>query len=180
QYRQPEAHTRRVRELARSLFDGLEPLHGFGGAEARLLDEAALLHDIGMALGYHDHHKHGAYLVGAGSLPGTTHREQALLLLLVQYHRKGEPKLGPFKDVAEPDDARVLLQLTACLRLAEYLERSRAGRVRGVRASIAQAQVTLHLDASEVPHVEAWEARKQGSLFRKAFGRELVIEASGR
>ena len=176
-YPQPQAHTDRVRLLSRRLFDGLESLHGYGPAEARLLDDAAHLHDIGMAVNYYDHHKHGAYLIATTAMPGFSHREHALLALLTQYHRKGEPKLGAYKTILGADDAVRLLRLTACLRLAEYLERSRAGRVRDVRVEVDRKRVCVTLFANEEPRVELREAGKQGGLFKRAFGRDLVLEA---
>jgi exopolyphosphatase/guanosine-5'-triphosphate,3'-diphosphate pyrophosphatase len=174
-YPQEIAHTARVRNFCRQLFRALAPLHGYGPPEERLLDEAALLHDIGMSVGYYDHHKHGEYLVMGSALPGLTHREQALLGLLVRYHRKGEPKLGSYKPLMLPDDGKRLERLAALLRLAEYLERSRAGRVAGVAVTLEAKRVRLGLEAAEEPWVELAEVRKQQGLFRKAFGRELEV-----
>ena len=176
-YPQPLDHTQKVRLLARRLFDGLESLHGYGPSEARLLDDAAWLHDIGMAINYYDHHKHSAYLIASTAMPGFTHREHALLALLTQYHRKGEPKLGAYKTMLSADDDKRLLRLTACLRLAEYLERSRAGRVRDLEVHLEKKQVRVKLYASEEPRVELREAGKQAGLFKKAFGHELLLEA---
>ncbi len=174
-YPQEEKHTQHVRKLSRQLFLALAPIHGYGAADALLLDAAAYLHDIGMAVSYHDHHKHGAYLVLNTQMPGLTHREQVLLALLVQYHRKGEPKLGGYKKILEPDDEMRLIRLAACLRLAEFLERSRSARVSDLVVSIEKEKVTIQLIASETPRVELWEASKHGDLFRKAFGRELLL-----
>ena len=89
----------------------------------------------------------------------------------------GDPKLGAYKALLEPDDDLRLTRLAACLRLAEYLERSRAGRVRSLEVSIDPQSVTLRLIADETPRVELWEAAKQGEIFRKAFGRELHLES---
>jgi exopolyphosphatase/guanosine-5'-triphosphate,3'-diphosphate pyrophosphatase len=175
-YPQDFGHTARVRHLCRQLFRALEPLHGYGSEEERLLDEAALLHDIGMSVAYYDHHKHGEYLVMGAAIPGMTHREQALLGLLVRYHRKGEPKAGIYKGLLEDGDARRLLRLAAILRLAEHLERSRAGRVGGVEVGLEDHRVRLGLQAEEEPWVELSEASKQAKLFKQAFGRELVLE----
>ncbi len=177
-YPQDENHTQHVRKLSRKLFMALEPIHRYGASEARLLDAAASLHDIGMAVSYHDHHKHGAYLVLNTQMPGFTHREQILLALLVQYHRKGDPKLGQFKRILEPDDEIRLLRLAACLRLAEYLERSRSGRVQDLSLKIEKERITIGLIAAQTPRVELWEASKHGDLFRKAFGRALFLEAN--
>jgi exopolyphosphatase / guanosine-5'-triphosphate,3'-diphosphate pyrophosphatase len=172
---QPEVHTDRVVSLSRTLFEELLPLHGYGDPERQLLWAAARLHDIGTVMNYYDHHKHGEYLVGAAAMPGWSHREQALVALLVRYHRKGNPKPGSYRPVLTADDTRRLRVLTCCLRLAEKLERSRAGRVEGVGAEIHPDAVTLQLAASEPPQVELWEAGKQGPLFEKTFGRPLRL-----
>jgi len=176
QYPQPARHVARVRRVARELFQGLAPLHGLGAAEARLLDEAATLHDIGMALGYHDHHKHGEHLLTMTPMPGMTHREQALIALLVRFHRRGDPRPGEYRGVLHPGDERRLTVLAACLRLAEQLERSRAGRVRGIRVELEGDLVRLRIESPDEPWVELAAAAKQAGLFEKAFGRPLVVD----
>ena len=62
--------------------------------ERELLWAAAMLHDIGTAVDYDDHHKHSRYLVLNAGLPGYTTRETALIGQIVRYHRKGNPSLG--------------------------------------------------------------------------------------
>ncbi|MBF6593902.1 MAG: Ppx/GppA family phosphatase [Thermaceae bacterium] len=175
-YPQEYGHTVRVRHLCRQLFRALEPLHGYGKAEEQLLDEAALLHDIGMSVGYYDHHKHGEYLIMSAAIPGLTHREQALIGLLVRFHRKGEPKPGLYKSLLEDGDNKRLLRLATILRMTEYLERSRAGRVEGLEVEIGNKQVRIGLRAEEEPWVEIAETAKQSKLFQQAFGRELMLE----
>lgn len=145
-----EAHRERVKALALELFQGLAPLHGYGEGERRLLLEAAHLHDIGMHIGYHEHYKHGAYLVLSSPLFAMSHREQALPALLVRYHRRGKPEPGAFRSLLSRGDARLLLRFSALLRLAEILERTRSGRVRGARVALWE-WVRLLLEASEEP-----------------------------
>lgn len=173
-----EAHRERVKALALGLFQGLEPLHGYGAEEQRLLLEAAHLHDIGMRLGYREHHKHGAYLVLAEPLFGCTHREQALLALLVRYHRRGKPEAGAYQVLFQRGDRKRLKRLATLLRLAEMLERTRSGRVRGVEVEVGE-RVRLVLKASEDPWVERLEAEKQEGLFREAFGLGLEVAWEG-
>jgi exopolyphosphatase/guanosine-5'-triphosphate,3'-diphosphate pyrophosphatase len=180
QYPQPGGHVLQVRELAGRLFDGLAPLHGMSDAERDLLDAAATLHDSGTLLHYYRHEKHGAYMLTAAPLDGYTHRELALLALLVRYHRRGNPRLGSYAPLAQPGDKRRLRQLTTCLRLAESLERSRAGRVRDIEIEVGAKKAVLRLLADEEPTIELWEAQKHDSLFRRAFGRRLELEAAVR
>lgn len=175
QYPQPPVHTRQMRHLCRRLFDTLAPLHSLGDAAASLLDAAALLHDIGNSVSYYRHHRHGAYLLTAAPLFGFSHREQALLARLVRFHNKGTPRLGTYKSLAGPEDHQLLLQLSACLRLAEALERSRAGRVRDLWATVEAEEIVLHLDVEGSAAVEIWEASKQAPMVERAFGKRLRI-----
>jgi exopolyphosphatase/guanosine-5'-triphosphate,3'-diphosphate pyrophosphatase len=175
-YPQPPGHTERVVALSGELFRGLQPLHGYGDAEAQLLHAAARLHDIGKAIHFRDHAKHGAYLLSSSPVPGFDHREQAMLSLLLKYHRAGRPGRAPYRRLLDADDATRLTVLESCLRLAEYLERSRTGRVRGVRTRIDDSVVTLELVADGEPWVEFWETQKQAPLFELAFGRRLQLE----
>ncbi len=175
QFGQHGPHLERVRRLARRVFEELESLHGYGSVEAELLDAAATVHDIGMDIGYHLHHKHGSYLVLTARLNGFDHREQALLARLVRYHRKGQPKLGAIAELTREGDGELLGALSFCLRLAEMLERSRAGRVEDVTARIGRRVVRLDVLAAEEPAVELWEAGKQAPLFERVFERELRL-----
>ncbi|MDX1501085.1 MAG: Ppx/GppA phosphatase family protein [Thermoanaerobaculia bacterium] len=177
QWGQSLPHVDRVVELADRLFVELQPLHGLGEASRGLLEAAGRLHDIGMAVDYNRHHKHGAYLARSLPLPGYSRREQALIALLVRYHRKGLPRLGRFRRLAERGDARRLQQLAACLRLAEQLERSRSGRVTGVSATIGRKRVRIEVAAREEPTVELWEASKHADLFERAFSLPLDLRA---
>ncbi len=175
---QPAKHVRQVTRLALQLFDGLRPLHLLGPADRDLLSSAAELHDIGASLDYYRHEKHGFYILTSAALPGFDHRELALLSLLVRYHRKGTPKVAAYRDLLDADDEARLRQLTACLRTAESLERSRAGRVREVLVDFDAATVRLTLLAEEEPTVELWEVPQHAELFAAGFGgRALEIEA---
>jgi len=174
-YPQDPRHIERVRAFARTLFEDLRPLHRLDARAQRLLDDSAILHDIGMSVGYYDHHKHGAYLILSGALPGLSHAEQALLALLVRYHRKGEPQPGAYRKLLGKEGQRTLLLLTPLLRLAEYLERSRVGRVRAVRAELEADRIRLQLEAESEPWVELVEVRKQASLVRQAYGKDLEV-----
>jgi exopolyphosphatase/pppGpp-phosphohydrolase len=176
QYFQTSPHVSRVRRIAQRLFQSLQSLHGLDDRDRELLDAAATLHDIGMAVDYHRHHKHGAYLALTQPLPGFDHREQALISLLIRYHRKGSPGLGPYRDLLRSDDKSRLTQLSACLRLAEHLECARTGRIHDVSVRIHADRVRIEAHSAGQAVVEIWEARKQADLFELAFGRRLEIE----
>ncbi len=178
-FRQPTAHVRHVEFLARRIFEGLAAAFDLGKEAGEILAAAATLHDLGTALFYYRHHRHGAYLLHSSPLYGFDHREQVLILLMVRWHEKGSPRTAPYDSILAPGDFKLLLRLTACLRLAEHLERSRIGRVQDLSVEVRTDRIVLHLEAREEPIVEVWEAQKlTAELFQEAFDRSLEMVRS--
>jgi exopolyphosphatase/guanosine-5'-triphosphate,3'-diphosphate pyrophosphatase len=168
-------HAAKVRELSLSLFDQLEPLHGYGRWERELLSYAALLHDIGVEVGYYDHHKHSAYLIFNSALQGFTHREVVLLALLTRYHRKGSVDVNEYRMILADDDEERLSRLSALLRISEYLERSKSQVVQSLKVEIGEDGVRVHVRAVGDATVEVWDANRRTRLFEKAFGQKIEI-----
>ncbi len=173
-YNHEALHSAKVRELALSLFDQLRPLHGYGDWERELLGYAALLHDIGVAISYYDHHKHGAYLLLNSALQGFSHREVIILALLVRYHRKGDVVLGEYQKIMAPSDGERTARLAALLRLAEYLERSKSQVVQSLHVELGDTVRVITRNVGDAA-VEIWDANRRAGLFQKAFGRPIEI-----
>jgi exopolyphosphatase/guanosine-5'-triphosphate,3'-diphosphate pyrophosphatase len=168
-------HFKHVRLLALQLFDQLAPVHGFGSRERELLAAAALLHDIGMAINYYEHHKHSAFLIQSSGLPGFTHRELALVALMTRYHRKRRPTFLQLGGLLRKGDQERLELLTGMLRLAEYLERSKSQRVSGLRCVFEDAGVTIEVLSRGDAQVEVSEARARRDLLAGALGLQVEI-----
>jgi exopolyphosphatase/guanosine-5'-triphosphate,3'-diphosphate pyrophosphatase len=172
-------HVGRVAELSLAMFDGLAAagLHELGAADRELLWAACLLHDIGTAIDYDDHHRHSHYLILNAGLPGFTPRELVLVGRIARYHRKGEPDASELGDLAEPADAERLRVLCGIIRLAEQFERSRDGAIRAVRVDTGNGTVALNteVDPARDPSVPIWAARRNADLLAKSLGREVEI-----
>ena len=176
-YHVDPAHTEHVARLALGLFDELaeQGVHPGDRWERELLFCGCLLHDIGMSVDYDDHHKHSRYLVLNAGLPGFAPREVALIGQAVRYHRKGMPSLGPFDSIAERGDEDRLHRMSALLRLAEDLERSRDQLVRDARVAVADGTVRLELVSEGDDRVPRWAAGRETELFARAFDRQLAV-----
>jgi exopolyphosphatase/guanosine-5'-triphosphate,3'-diphosphate pyrophosphatase len=168
-------HAQHVCRLALELFDGLRALHGLGQNERALLAYAAILHDSGVLIDYYRHHHHSAYLIENADLPGFTHREIALLALLVRWHRRGEPTLEPYEALCHKDDAALLERLVACLRLAEDLERSRAQLVRHVQCQTDKQEIRILAQTRQTADAELWAAQRETALWQKIYGRAVRV-----
>jgi exopolyphosphatase/guanosine-5'-triphosphate,3'-diphosphate pyrophosphatase len=176
-YAQTKEHLGRVRRLAGQLFDGLRPLHGYGDREKELLDAAAVFQDLGLAVNYYRHDRHGAYLISSAPLNGFSHREQVLMALLVRFHRKGKTRLGVFRRLCQQGDERLLARLAACLRLADHLDRSRSQTVRELEVEIGEREVKIVALSDCDPQIDLAGIGIHESVFKTGFGRRLRVEA---
>ena len=136
---------------------------------------AGMLHDAGVLVDYNDHHKHGFYLVLNAGLPGYRHPELAMIALLVRAHRKALPSLAPLDGILGDEEADRLGRLACCLRVAEQLERGRAGGVRALRVEAPDGVVRLVVRADGDPTVALWSAALETPAFQHAFSRRLEI-----
>ena len=177
-----DEHDPHVWELSAAMYDGLAAagLHEYGAEERELLWAACLLHDIGVAVDYDDHHRHSYYLTLNAGLPGFSPRELVLIGLIARYHRKGEPDASELGDLAEPGDDDRLRLLCGVIRLAEQLERSRDRAITDVRMSANGGAVSLEpqADPTRDATVPIWAARRNADLLAEALGRDVEIEDS--
>ncbi len=171
-------HAEHVARIATEIFDATarSGLHAGDVTERGWLWAATMLHDIGVIVNYHDHHKHGWYLVLNSGLPGFDQRELVIIALLVRTHRKSIPNWDEYRPVlAEDDDARIL-RLAACLRIAEQLERDRTQAVQSVSVTIADGTATLHLHGDTDHAVAMWSATPETATFERAFGLPMALD----
>ncbi|MGE4426860.1 MAG: HD domain-containing protein [Solirubrobacteraceae bacterium] len=177
-YDEDPPHSDHVRRLALGMYDDLAALgvHAGDPTERRLLAAAASLHDIGMTVGYDDHHKHGRYLVVTNGLPGFSPADTAVIGQAIRYHRKGGPTLKPFRPIVDAGDEARLLRIAALLRLAEGMERGHDQAV--VKVDTERdgdlVSLTLRSGADGAP-VARWAAEGQADLVRRAFGVDLAV-----
>lgn len=169
-----DGHPRQVRRIALSLFDYLIPLHGYGKRERELLDEAAILHDIGWAGGRQGHHKRSFEMIVAQSPDGFAPREVCIIANLARYHRRALPKEShpPFASLA-PADRDLVRRLGALLRVADGLDVTHGALVSVVGCVTSKDVVVVQLRARGECDIELAAAGKKSDLFEVAFGRRV-------
>lgn len=173
-----EVHSRQVARLAVSLFDQSLPLHELTPDDRELLEHASLLHDIGAHVSTESHHKHTAYLIQHGRLRGFSPDEVAVLAALGRYHRGGDPRGSrePLASLSPEWQARIP-KLAALMRVADGLDRGRAGAVQDVTLQLNGTRARLAVISSGDVDVDLWGARRKRELFEKLFDRRLEVVA---
>jgi exopolyphosphatase / guanosine-5'-triphosphate,3'-diphosphate pyrophosphatase len=171
----PEEHSRQVARLALELFDQTTELHGLDAHDRELLEYAALLHDIGEHVAHDGHHRHAAYLIQHGGLRGFAPEEVALLAAIARWHRRGEPRATDEFGPLGPGGEERLRKLTALLRIADGLDRSRSQVVDDIDVRVGPSLVMIRITRHGDAELEQWGARRKRDQFEKVFNRELEL-----
>jgi exopolyphosphatase/guanosine-5'-triphosphate,3'-diphosphate pyrophosphatase len=177
QYHPERAHSEHVAELSLEMWDALAGAGRFDPApgERGLIWAAAILHDVGTAVDYDDHHKHSRYLILNAGLPGYSARETALIAQMARYHRKGTPSMGELSPHALPGDEELLERGSAVLRIAEQLERSRDQVVQAAGLEFENGRADLLLEAKDDVTLARRSAEREAEIFERAFGVTLSV-----
>jgi exopolyphosphatase/guanosine-5'-triphosphate,3'-diphosphate pyrophosphatase len=122
-YRVDQVQAHRVEDTVLRLLAQVTEAWGLPALRSNeLCSWAARLHEIGLDVAHSHYHKHGAYLIAHGDMPGFTRHEQRLLSILVRAHRRKFPS-GLWRELSAND--RIVEPLAVLLRLATLLHRSR-------------------------------------------------------
>lgn len=130
------AHSEHVSRLALSLFDQFREHHLLHGDDndRKLLQIAALLHDIGRSVNVYETHQHTFYLLTNVLLMGLTHRERLIVALLAAYKndKKLDKQAEPYTMLLSPQELEHIKSLAPLLLIARALDRSMTQPVKKV------------------------------------------------
>jgi exopolyphosphatase/guanosine-5'-triphosphate,3'-diphosphate pyrophosphatase len=159
-----EQHSLHVARLAKDICKILGNVYNLGDPELRLLEAAAILHDIGYFINYSSHHKHSYHLIRHADLIGFTPRERELVAQIARYHRKSLPKKKheQFWRLA-PEDRLLVARLGGILRLADGLDRRRNALVTGLECLLSPSKLVIRLTGSDDLSVERFGAQAKGN-----------------
>lgn len=169
-----ESHSKHVAKLSLAIFDNLSKQYNLKKTERRLLEAAALLHDIGYFISYNSHHKHSYHLIRHADLFGFTPREREIIAQIARYHRKSVPKKKHdcFQRLNE-EDRTCVSALGGIMRLADGLDRRRSGLVEVVEISQDNRSIILKLLGTEDISVEIFGGNSKKDLFEKSFNKSV-------
>jgi exopolyphosphatase/guanosine-5'-triphosphate,3'-diphosphate pyrophosphatase len=169
-----EPHARQVQRIALQLFDAIGDRIGSSPGERDILADAALLHDVGYHINYHNHHKHSYHLILHADLLGLSPEEQVAIANVARYHRGNRPKkkhrnYGPL----DPGLRKRIRRLAALLRIADGFDRGHVGAVD--RVKVRWMGRAMRLTAVPKPgagdlRLELWGASRKSALLASIAG----------
>ena len=173
------SHARHITELALAMFDGWSQLHGLRKNYRRLLETAALLHDIGITINFYSHARHSAYMIQNAKLFGLTHKEQIITSAIAGWHNgvsKNYFKDRFYKEMLTESNWKTINKLALLLALAESLDYTETKQINVIEPGINKKSATLKLFAHGIPSIEMHQIKEHLPWFKKTFGVDLKVE----
>ncbi len=177
QFPEGVAHSRKVTDLALTIFDNLTSLHEMGDHDRFLLECTALLHDIGWKSGHkgHDAKRSAEMILSDEHLPLDLH-DRAIIGLVAQAHRNNVrfESQGFFSLLTSKERDSVMM-LASFLRIADGLDHLHNGSVDSIYCSTGPDSVIMEISATGDVRLELQRAVTRGDLFIRVFNRQLVV-----
>lgn len=172
-----KAHCTQVARLAQTLFDQLRDLHKLPGKFADLLHAAAMLHDIGLFVGYPKHHKHTYYLIKSSGADLFEPNELDMIANIARYHRKAAPSSShlPYSRLS-PFQQDVVLKLSAILRFADALDYDHQSKIKDISCKLRSSKkLAVHLTGKGDLTKDIDYALEKSDLMHEVYDIDVVI-----
>jgi exopolyphosphatase/guanosine-5'-triphosphate,3'-diphosphate pyrophosphatase len=175
-YQVDPKHAEEVAGLCLQLFDALESEHNLQPRDRVLLHIAALVHEVGGFVSANAHHKHSLYLLLHNDIFGLGSRNKQVVANVARYHRQSGPKPSHSSYVSLSRDERIrVLQLSAILRVADSLARSRGKRIRTIYCEQKEGEWIIRVPNVDNLHLESAALQRRGGLFEDVFGMNVNL-----
>ncbi len=171
-----QAHAQQVERLSLLLFDGLFELHGLGEESRRLMQIAAICHDIGWLDGQRKHHKVSARLIRSAVAIPLDDRQRELVACIARYHRKALPKDDhrAFGSLQEGDRHAVEI-MAGMIRLADGLDSSHRSVVESLTVDIEPTNIDIIATAHHPARDEQRGGQRKADLLARAIDRRIDV-----
>ncbi|MGP9566641.1 exopolyphosphatase [Halomonas sp. AOP5-B2-8] len=163
-----------VADTAERLFNQVRHAWSLGPAQARHLQWASHVHEIGLAISHSQFHRHGAYLLEHSDLAGFSRPEQRQLAFLVRAHRRKFP-LKEWQALPETQQASAQ-KLARLLRLAVLFNHSRPEATPALPLlNVDSDSLTITLPESDEPTLLSTDL-EQEQMFMQAAGFNFAVK----
>ncbi len=129
------SHPFEVRRIAMMIFDEVcEKVFEMPEQDRKILESAAILHDIGYYVDSKSHNKHSQQMVLEHGVSGFDLRETRFISCICRYHRGGLPDKEKHEIYCELDkkDRKTVKRLGGILRLADGLDRAHLSLIKKI------------------------------------------------
>ncbi len=172
------SHTEHVVNLAIQLFKQLRVLHKFPRQYIKILKVAAYLYDSGRRVSFYNYEKNSAYIILNANIYGISHRDIVMSSFVAGNSAIEDINMlewVKYKELVCDEDIEAVKKMGVILRIANALDRSLSGVVKGVNCDILGDSVIVKTEIENDATLEINSALEIGADFRKVFKKNLEI-----
>lgn len=174
-------HAEAVESYALNIFDSLKKVHGFSSRERRLLQAAAILHDIGKFVNSKYHDVYSCHILMDSNIIGVSVAEMALIANIARYHSGAVPSLSHAEWAGlSPGDRLTASKLAAILRLADALDRSHMQKLSDIEIKQKENELVISARTDRETALEEWTFGYKSEFFTEVFGLRCVFKKKGK
>lgn len=174
-------HSFHVAKLSVQLFDewNLHKMFQLGVYERRILEIAALLHDVGRSVNVYESSLHTFYLLTNVLLLGLNHRERVMVAIVASYKNNKQVlhQIAKYEDLVHKEDKPLLEQLGQILQLAQTLDFSMTQKITGVKLLEQKKKLYLECLGNALNELEYTLVEEVLEKMKKTWKRTLLLPA---
>jgi len=180
-YQADANHASAVESYALQIFDSLKKVHGFSSRERRLLQAAAILHDIGKFVNSKYHDIYACHILMDSNIIGLSGAEMALIGNIARYHSGAVPSMSHAEWAELSSEARLTAsKLAAILRLADALDRSHLQKFSEIEIKQKDNELVITGRTDRETALEEWTFGYKSEFFTEVFGLRPVFWKKGK
>lgn len=171
-------HAEHVFDLSMQLFRQLKVIHKLPRPYVKILRVASMLHDIGQALKFYDHHKHSMYIILNSNLYGIPQKDLIMGAIAAALHYKdGLEQLDcqKYLELLTEEEIAAVRKLGVIVRIAECFDRSCGGVIVGITCDVLGDSVIMKTKSEGDCTLEIKDALGALGEFKRAFKKNLEI-----
>ena len=147
------SHPTEVRRLSMMIFDEMnEKVCEMSNRERKILESAALLHDIGYYVDSKSHNKHSRDMIIEHGLEGFSDKETLMTASICRYHRGNLPDKNKHELYGgfEKKERKIVKKLGGILRIADGLDRAHLSLIKKIKINFRSSVLILLLQLENV------------------------------
>ncbi len=169
-------HAQKVRRFATQLFDVTVDIHGLNSRARRLLEYAALLHDVGRSQG-ENHEKHSYKIIMKNKFSRIKKREKRIIAIAALYHNGSVSGLNLSRQwKLRAGEQLAVRRLAAILRVADALDSSDRQVIMKLRLSREEKALILDINSVNKAKAERKSVLNKKDLFEQEFGLDVLVD----
>lgn len=177
-YQGSKKRSEAVAGFAHTIFDSTRKLHGLGNREKILLNIAALLNDCGRFISLSAVGECSYQIIMATEIIGLSHGEREIVANVVKYTHMDFEYYEEMvrRHGLEKDEYLRISKLTAILRLAVGLERSRKMKITSMKATLHDDELFIQVESPAGMELEKGLFAEGGKFFEEVYSIRPVLK----